>query len=202
MEKFLTPVIISSNSPFRFARDHHFVSLGSCFADSMGRKLVENKWATVLNPYGTLFHPFAIFDLLKKKSGLDEALFLEHDERIYHYRLPKVFSAKSRIDFEKNWQMEKDRVLDALSKPNSVLILTLGSSLLYTIDQNWVANCHQQPSRLFEKSLTPIEDMLSSWTDLFAGGTGREFPEQESIASLGRSHGKVRSFARRVFSSV
>lgn len=168
MDKFLTPVSISPSSQSLFGREHHFVSIGSCFADNIGRKLGENKWASILNPFGTLFHPFAIFDLLTKKDGLDESLFLDHDNRIYHYRLPKVFSATSRIDFERKWQAESARLHNALAKPNSVLILTLGTSLLYILDQSWVANCHQQPSRLFQKNLTPIEAMQASWKYLFA----------------------------------
>jgi hypothetical protein len=168
MDKFLTPVSVSTDSLSPFNRDQHFVSLGSCFADSIGRKLGDNKWTSLLNPFGTVFHPFAIFDLLKEKDGLKQDLFLEHEERVYHYRLPKVFSAKTRIDFESKWQQEKAKLTAALSKPKSVLILTLGTSLLYSLKNEWVANCHQQPSHLFQKSLTAIESMLASWSGLFA----------------------------------
>ncbi len=42
------------------------LSLGSCFASSIGGKLVESKFRAVINPFGVLFNPLSICSALAR----------------------------------------------------------------------------------------------------------------------------------------
>ncbi|MFT7065828.1 MAG: hypothetical protein ACJAUO_001404, partial [Sediminicola sp.] len=44
----------------------HILSLGSCFAEHIGNKLGYYKFRSVSNPFGILFHPLAIENLLTR----------------------------------------------------------------------------------------------------------------------------------------
>ena len=53
------------------------MSLGSCFADSIGKKLLERGFDVCLNPFGTLYNPASILDSIERlDSG---AHFTEND---------------------------------------------------------------------------------------------------------------------------
>jgi len=161
MESFRTPIPVS-RAP-TLTTSSPFVSLGSCFADSIGSLLLQNKWPGLSNPFGTLFHPCAIFDLLKPSTDLEQDLFLKTPDHVHHYRFPKTFFAASETAFREKVQTLKTGLHQTLAKPGSTLLLTLGTSVLYTLGNDWVGNCHQQPARLFNKHTSTITDMMQAW---------------------------------------
>jgi hypothetical protein len=148
-----TPVISPS---------HTLVSLGSCFSDNMGQRLKEAGFAISVNPFGTLFHPYSLFGVLDPQMNLDDEDFLEVDGSTHHYRLPKTFYERSVHAFKDEWRRRHESLHQVLSK-DCILLLTLGTSHLYVKQGKWVANCHQQPSSLFEKTLTSLGDMECAW---------------------------------------
>ena len=63
-------------------------SLGSCFAQHMAERLLYYKFSCASNSYGTLFHPIPLLQNLTdalKKVEIDEDLFLERDEIVFHH---------------------------------------------------------------------------------------------------------------------
>ncbi len=164
MELFRTPVALRHEPCL--THGGAFVSLGSCFAEGIGERLLRYKWEGLANPFGTLFHPQAIFHHLRPDAELDPALFLAKHERVFHFHLPKTFLAKTEAELIARWRETRDRAHDALARPGSFLLLTLGTSFLFEKEGTWVANCHQEPGKYFEKKLSSLESMLAAWQDL------------------------------------
>ncbi len=148
------------------SQDRNLVSLGSCFADGIGLRLKEAGFAILANPFGTLFHPYSLFDMLDRDMSLDPSGFLSVHSNTHHYRLPKTFYAPSREELTNEFAKRQSTLHQSLAQ-NTVLFLTLGTSHLYTKDGTWVANCHQQPARLFHKEVSSLEAMTDAWEKLF-----------------------------------
>lgn len=164
IDTFRTPVKIQGQT--LITTDKGLVSLGSCFADIIGGKLKNSGFKISVNPFGTLFHPYSIFESLDPKAGLDERFFLETGDRVQHFRLPKTFFAKNRAAFEDEWKMHHATLHENLQK-NPVLLLTLGTAFAYERDGHWVSNCHQRPAAEFRKKLSSLEEMKASWENVF-----------------------------------
>ena len=50
-------------------RTARVLTVGSCFADSIGSRLATNKVETLVNPFGTVFQPLALARLLRAAAG-------------------------------------------------------------------------------------------------------------------------------------
>ncbi|MBR1395245.1 MAG: GSCFA domain-containing protein [Prevotella sp.] len=51
---------------FRIEPCEEMLFVGSCFADSIGRRFVENKFRATVNPYGTMYNPASVLHALER----------------------------------------------------------------------------------------------------------------------------------------
>jgi hypothetical protein len=56
----------------QLARTARVLTVGSCFADSLGTRLRLNKVNVLTNPFGTVFQPLALAQLLRAAAGEDQ----------------------------------------------------------------------------------------------------------------------------------
>jgi lysophospholipase L1-like esterase len=143
-------------SPVKIQLGQSLVTMGSCFAASMGEKLAESKFDVMVNPFGTVYNPVSLSEILMDHFT-DEAV--ENQGIWYAWQAHGEVSAASRAELEKILS-QKRTDLQAKLKTASWLVLTLGSAFAYRLKKtgNIVANCHKIPQQEFEKiSLTPDE---------------------------------------------
>lgn len=66
--------------------------IGSCFVENIGSKLEYFKFKTLQNPFGILFHPLAIENLItnaiNEKVYIEEDLFFKTNNGIVLRRIP------------------------------------------------------------------------------------------------------------------
>ncbi|MEM9983191.1 MAG: GSCFA domain-containing protein, partial [Bacteroidota bacterium] len=153
---------------------------GSCFADTMGQRLVENKFQVINNPFGVIFNPIALFglvEILEEGQKNPEALaqFIEQglvqnaSEQWYHYQLHssihrstaaqlKDFLVTYLTDLHTKWQQ------------SNWILITLGTAWVYehTVTQQVVANCHKMPTTLFQKRILTVEEILKAFEQIAA----------------------------------
>lgn len=65
---FRTPVTITEPS-FRIEPLEQILFVGSCFADNIGQRFVENKFRATVNPYGVMYNPASILHTVMRTSG-------------------------------------------------------------------------------------------------------------------------------------
>lgn len=140
--------------------------LGSCFSENIGVKLDYFKFQTVQNPFGILFHPLAIENLItravkKEYYSLDDLFFL--NER-WH-----CFDAHSSLS-----DVDRDTLLESLNtqlvetknqlRQASHILITLGTAWTYQQKKNGktVANCHKVPQQEFDKHLLTVDEITAS----------------------------------------
>lgn len=149
-------------SLFPISHESKILSLGSCFAQTIGQKMLDAKFDILANPFGTIFHPLNLADLLAQSlagNQIDESGILERDERFFHYHSHSDINARSKQELVEKFQTQQRATHDCL-KSGSHLILTLGTSWVYELGEfGRVANCHKQPQKIFQKRLSSLEEM-------------------------------------------
>lgn len=148
----------------------HILSLGSCFADNVARKLLDAKFQVVASPTGTLFNPHSIASALHRLAVQREVKEqdLNYDgERWFHYAFHSAFSAADKQQALANMQQAISRGAEALRSADTVII-TFGTAWVYRLIESGevVANCHKQPHRLFRKELLTVEDIVKCWSEV------------------------------------
>ncbi len=160
MNWFTTFEIPTSDHPI--SHQSKILSMGSCFAQTMGQKMSDAKFDVLVNPFGTIFHPLNLADLL------DHALFndplepegvLERDGLFLHYSTHSDLAGKTPEELTQIYQRQIE-LLRSYLETGTHLILTLGTAWIYEHESfGRVANCHKQRQKLFKKQLSKLEDM-------------------------------------------
>ncbi len=73
--EFRTPVDITPPS-FRIEPLERILCVGSCFADHMGRRFLDNKFCATVNPYGVMYNPASILHTVRRTEGTFPVAFL------------------------------------------------------------------------------------------------------------------------------
>ncbi len=159
---------IPAPSLVKISHTDKIVLMGSCFAESIGEKLVENKFNCLVNPNGILFNPSSIAVALHSYIKNDENI------KIGDNNGPN-FSFDHHGSFSKNTIEElRTEVLTARKqahqflKEAKFLIITFGSAYVfrYIKDMQIVANCHKLPQQDFLKDLLRVDDIVSEYSHL------------------------------------
>jgi len=140
--------------------------LGSCFVTNMGNKFEYYKFDTLLNPFGILYHPLAIGNLVRR--ALEDIPYTEKEIffRDEGWHCHEVHSALSRPGPEE--------LLDGLNNglkatrdvicTGTHIMITLGTAWVYRKNSSGavVANCHKIPQKEFSRELLSPEKIRES----------------------------------------
>jgi hypothetical protein len=129
--------------------------MGSCFSEHIGRRLQEEKFRCMVNPYGVLYNPWsigqALLEIMEGKpyhwrklvqgpdglwhSMMHHGSFSDPDRKTCLRRINESLKAAHEFLEEADW-----------------LIITLGSAYVYKDkDGQVVGNCHHFPAEYFER---------------------------------------------------
>ena len=125
------------------------ICLGSCFADSMGEKLVQTGFDCLVNPFGTLYNVCSVFNSLMRLgavSGLlrstDNPLFTKEDVILrpdgkfvtwsHHSRCSVRQEEGTAEDFLKKANENLKSAAEFFLKADTVII-TLGTSWVFKL---------------------------------------------------------------------
>jgi len=162
---FNTPVHIDK-SEIGILPTSKIMTIGSCFSVHMGDKLSAHCFDSLANPFGTVFNPFSIANLITLGSTgqlIESSELDEQNGRYFHY------------DFHSNYDASStEQVLNKINKSISIvnetienldiLIVTFGTSIGYNHkdQQRLVSNCHKVPNTQFDRHFIDEELMFSS----------------------------------------
>lgn len=184
MNWFIPFEIPSSAHPI--AHNSKILSMGSCFAQTIGQKMLNTKFDVLVNPFGTIFHPHSLADLLDHalfNDPLDEEGILEMDGLFLHYSTHSDVIGKTPEDLKETYD-QRLKLTKTYLEQGTHLILTLGTAWIYEHESfGRVANCHKQPQKLFKKSLSQLQDMeMGLWSVL--DNFSRVYPNLKIILTL------------------
>lgn len=143
--------------------DKRILMLGSCFVENIGKKLKYFKFSVQVNPFGILFHPKAILNLLEraeqKRSYTENDIFFLN-ERWHSYEAHSDLSGWSKQEVLEGLNKALQLTLSSLSCADFIVI-TSGTAWAYQLKnaERVVANCHKVPQNEFDKVLWPVEQL-------------------------------------------
>ena len=148
------------------------VSLGSCFAVNMAQKFAYYKFPITVNPFGVLFHPLAIENILQhtiENSRYTAEDFFLHNELWHSFDFHSDMSQpslKEAIQLANSQQIQLQQALQEAS----FCFITLGTAWVYIYNSTdtIVANCHKLPSQHFSKRLLSVEEITESLSHITA----------------------------------
>jgi len=154
--------------------DHRsgMILFGSCFAENIGKYLLENKFPVNSNPFGVLYNPASIHQaleiLLEDRSFTEKDIF-QHQGTYNTFFHHSSFSETDKDTFIRNINDKRAQASGDLKKADIVLI-TFGTAYIFTNKEtdSIVANCHKLPASVFNRSRLTIKNIVGSWTDLIA----------------------------------
>jgi len=172
--------------PFPISHQSKILSLGSCFAQTIGQKMIDAKFDCLVNPFGTIFNPRSLEILMKAAlftTQFEESLICERDGLFFHYHAHSDLVTNTKEKLIERFTIQRDQTRVYLEQ-GTHLILTLGTAWVYELKgSGTVANCHKQPSSLFSKRLLTIEEMESRLSTLF-GNFSRVYPNLKIILTV------------------
>lgn len=149
---------------------HSFIFFGSCFADEIGGLFKSNKFNVVLNPFGVLYNPLSIANVINRL--LDNTPYCEKDlikaGNLYHSF--SHHSSFSHTDKEYMLQNMNRCMFECSSKIKSTdyMFITFGTSWVYELKESGeiVANCHKLPANSFLRRRASIEELTKSFSNV------------------------------------
>lgn len=158
-------------SPSKLNHNSKVLTIGSCFSQVIGEKLLQNKFDTVVNPFGTVFNPISIFRLLEnsvsnKFTILDS--FVENKGAWFNYQVHSDVYGITKDALNSKLEEKIKQVNEYILKADT-LIITFGTAFVYKLkySNEIVANCHKQPAANFTKELLTVEEIVTSFTKFF-----------------------------------
>lgn len=178
-------VVTPSASVHKLRHTDPCIFFGSCFAESVGGRLMSSAFDVLVNPsHGILYNvvslslamqrtvsgePYSAKDLIRHPSNNMWCSF-EHHSR---------FSAADVTSAVDGMNRALERARAQLLRSRTIYI-TLGSSWVYTRHGQVVANCHRFPAKAFSKELLTVsrtEQHLEEMLEL----VWRHCPELEEV---------------------
>lgn len=132
--EFRTPVNITL-APFAIEPRERMLFVGSCFADNIGRRFVEDKFRARVNPYGVMYNPVSIMHTVKRWTG-------------------ELVAAQSEASDSGS------DVRQAISEAPQTAVFTLGTNHVYILNETGeiVDNCRKRPQRLFTERELSVDE--------------------------------------------
>lgn len=162
--------IDTPRSPLTITHRNRLMLFGSCFAENIGKYLLDNKFDVNVNPFGVLYNPVSIGQsiryLLSEKIFTDNDVFFQ--QGVYRsYNHHSDFCETNQTHFLESINLSRKKASDDLLSADTLLV-TFGTSYVYRLKAtgNIVANCHKSVASDFNRYRLSVSEIVSDWTTL------------------------------------
>jgi hypothetical protein len=173
MTNFRTIVDIPKSN-IELSYQHPSILIGSCFTENVGQKLIQDKFPTLLNPFGILYNPASIkrcFQILTEGQYCSEDDLHQRDGLWFSYDHHGSFSRADKAACLSGINNELESSRQMLQNAR-IAFITLGTSWVYRLKSNEqiVANCHKVPAREFDRVQLSVEQIVDELTQIIISG--------------------------------
>ncbi len=183
---FQTKVEITP-SEVKITYEDKIMTLGSCFAENMGKKMQDSYFETDINPFGVLYNPVSIknsIELLLKGKLLEENNLFENRGLWQSFSHSSLFSNTTA---EKCLEKINSRLKPAtdIFKKLNFLIITFGTAWVFEDKKSGrvVSNCHKLPAANFIRRRLSVDEIVSEYSILI-NRLNDKFPDLKLIFSV------------------
>ncbi|MCL2597141.1 MAG: GSCFA domain-containing protein [Paludibacter sp.] len=168
--EFLTHVNILPSSR-KINYQSKILSFGSCFSESIGKKLQRAYFQIDINPFGILFNPASIaqnIEMLIENHNFTENDLLKNGSLYFNFAFDTSFSdycvKKCLEKMNSRFTMGFNDLQNA-----DILFITFGTAWVFEHKETGkiVANCHKLPSENFVRRRLDIDEIVFNFQKLF-----------------------------------
>jgi hypothetical protein len=172
MQQLWHDLVTTPESSEKIGHESPIITMGSCFADEVGKRLQNCKFDVLNNPAGTIYNPVSMEAVWLYVSGQlhwNPEQAYQREGIWFSWDHHSSIHGKTIEELEANISLCHDSLSNALQK-SSWLFLTLGSAWTYIRKESGmvVANCHKAPGTFFEKRLLTIEQSSESLRNIIS----------------------------------
>ena len=145
---------------FKLGHSAGVITLGSCFSEVIGRFLEERKFTVMSNPFGTIYNLESVYEVVSHALDdrlPDEARMVSRDGLFFHLDYHSEFYSDSPAALLERIRAAGREFREFLAGAG-LLIITPGTSRVYTWKEKGVSNCHKLPASRFGKRLLGLEE--------------------------------------------
>ena len=156
--------------------------LGSCFADSIGNKLIQNGFSVSLNPFGALYNPLSIEQSVQRLDSAEP--FTVEDcvtmgagsDLVCSYSHHTSFARRTAEEFLENANSRLAQASAAWKRSDRV-ILTLGTAFVWRLSGSGrvVSNCLKQPSATFTRWMMTVDEVEEALGRIIGAHPDKQF---------------------------
>ena len=123
-------------SSFKINPTDKLLFVGSCFAENIGRRFVDNQFDAIVNPYGTMYNPASVGHTVERALDDFEGSLLTSSLPLQGERMP----------------VGQERGI--------VVVITLGTNHVYILKETdeIVDNCMKRPQKLFREEKLSVDE--------------------------------------------
>jgi len=150
--------------------EDRIMTLGSCFADNMGRKMQEVYFETDINPFGVLYNPISIcnsIELLIENNEFTASDIFQQKELWQSFSHSSLFSATTAERCLENIN-ERFRSAASFLTQTDFLIITFGTAWVFEEKRSGsvVSNCHKLPASHFVRRRLSVDEIVLDYSAL------------------------------------
>ena len=148
--------------------------LGSCFAQNMQIKFADGGFEA-MHPFGAIYNPYSVANSFKliaeNKAIAEESLFFQKD-KWNSYAFHSSYSSEEKNEAIRQMSEAITRANDILNSENPIIIVTLGTSWVYELNETGeiVANCHHSAASSFTRRAMDVEEIIEVLTPICQTG--------------------------------
>lgn len=183
--KLQTPVQ-AGRSAVRLSVNDRIITLGSCFADNIGRKMEDLGLNSLSNPFGTLYNPVSVCNSIARLasgvpfSSKDCVMMGAGAGLVCSFSHHTTFARQTEEEFLEaaNSSLEK---ASAFWKSAGKVIITLGTAWCYEhiATGEIVSNCLKRDAKEFNRRRLSVSEV-----SLLLGNMIKRFPDKEFILTV------------------
>ena len=162
MKSFRT-IVPPYRAPFQLTHADPLLLVGSCFTEHIGKRLVEGKFQTLVNPNGIVYNPVSIAVTTNLRFVDTSRVQKRTGGSFYHWDYHGSFSHPDEATFRKNIERARQTTAAFLEKTN-YLFLTLGTAQVFALKETGqiVANNHKAPADWFEERRLSVAETVDT----------------------------------------
>ena len=142
-------------SSFKINPTDKLLFVGSCFAENIGRRFVENQFDAVVNPYGTMYNPASVYHSVEKgplppPSPVGREPLTPSKDSFKESMYSSGFEHSGSLPTGEGGGRGRF----------SVVVITLGTNHVYILKETdeIVDNCMKRPQKLFREEKLSVEE--------------------------------------------
>ncbi len=161
---FRTEYALKKN-PLPLQPEEPVLSIGSCFAEEIGQKLIDHLMDCSVNPLGIAFNPLSLADLWEFNMKKEDLVY--HNERWHSLKHHSNFSAPTREQLLEQIETGNQR-MELYKSKAQLIIVSFGTAIIYHFKKGMrtVANCHKIPQKEFKKRRLGVEEVVARWSKI------------------------------------